>query len=117
MVMHVALAKAVRWDWIWSNPASHTMCFAEGPRSHEVPLVDVIQTALDSLRTSDPLMMLFVRLAATTGARGGRADTRCVSITAAHFQGADEMVAESSWRRTYSTRTAGVLCGRGADAS
>ena len=71
MVMHAALAQAVRWDWIWSNPASHTMRFVEGPKSHVVPPVDVIQTVLDSLRTSDPLMMLFVRLAATTGARRG----------------------------------------------
>ena len=31
----------------------------------------MIQKVLDSLRTSDPVMMLFVRLAATTGARRG----------------------------------------------
>jgi integrase len=70
-VIHAVLAQAVRWDWIWSNPATHAARFAEGPKAHEVPPVEVIQKVLDSLRTNDPLMMLFVRLAATTGARRG----------------------------------------------
>ena len=71
MVIHAALAQAVRWDWIWSNPATHAARFEVGPKAHDVPPVEVIQKVLDSLRTSDPVMMLFVRLAATTGARRG----------------------------------------------
>ena len=71
MVIHAALAQAVRWDWIWSNPATHAARFEVGPKAHHVPPVEVIQKVLDSLRASDPIMMLFVRLAATTGARRG----------------------------------------------
>ena len=54
-----------------SNPATHAARFEVGPKAHDVPPVEVIQKVLDSLRTSDPIMMLFVRLAATTGARRG----------------------------------------------
>jgi integrase len=54
-----------------SNPATHSARFEVGPKAHDVPPVEVIQKVLDSLRTSDPIMMLFVRLAATTGARRG----------------------------------------------
>ena len=54
-----------------SNPATHSVRFEVGPKAHAVPSVEVVQQVLDSLRTTDPAMMLFVRLAAKTGARRG----------------------------------------------
>lgn len=54
-----------------SNPATHSVRFEVGPKAHAVPSVEVVQQVLDSLRTTDSAMMLFVRLAATTGSRRG----------------------------------------------
>lgn len=70
-VLHAALAQAVKWDWIWSNPASNAIRCEVGPRAHIVPPPEVIVRVLDSLRVTDPALMMFVRLAATTGARRG----------------------------------------------
>jgi len=70
-VVHAALAQAVRWDWIWSNPASNAIRIEVGPRCHVVPAPGVVIKVLEWLRTNDPALMMFVRLAATTGARRG----------------------------------------------
>ena len=70
-VLHAALAQAVRWDWIWSNPATNAMRIEVGPRCHVVPEPAVVSHVLESLRRTDPMLMMFVRLAATTGARRG----------------------------------------------
>ena len=70
-VLHAALAQAVRWDWIWSNPATNAMRIEVGPRCHVVPEPAVVSHVLESLRRTDPVLMIFVRLAATTGARRG----------------------------------------------
>ena len=70
-VLHAALAQAVRWEWIWSNPASNATRYEAGPRRHDVPPPDTVIKVLDWLKASDPVLMLFVRLAATTGARRG----------------------------------------------
>ena len=70
-VVHAALAQAVRWDWIWSNPAANATRIDVGPRCHVVPEPAVVAKVLESLRRTDPMLMMFVRLAATTGARRG----------------------------------------------
>ena len=70
-VVHAALAQAVRWDWVWSNPATNATRIDVGPRCHVVPDAAVVTKVLESLRRTDPTLMMFVRLAATTGARRG----------------------------------------------
>ena len=70
-VVHASLAQAVRRDWIWSNPATNATRIDVGPRCHVVPEPAVVTTVLESLRRTDPMLMTFVRLAATTGARRG----------------------------------------------
>ena len=70
-VIHAALAQAVRWDWIWSNPASLAGRREAAPKAHEVPKPEIVASLMASLRVSDPVLMLLVRLAATTGARRG----------------------------------------------
>ena len=69
--MHAALAQAVRWDWIWSNPATSATRIDVDPRCHVVPDAAFVTKVLESLRRTDPMLMMFVRLAATTGARRG----------------------------------------------
>jgi integrase len=70
-VVLAVLARAVRWDWIWSNPASHAARVETGPKSHVVPPPERVMVVLEWLRLNDPVFMLFVRLASTTGARRG----------------------------------------------
>ena len=70
-VVHAALAQAVRWDWMWSNPVTNAARIDVGPRCHVVPDAAVVSRVLESLRRTDPKLMMFVRLAATTGARRG----------------------------------------------
>ncbi len=70
-VVHAALAQAVHWDWIWSNPAANATRIDVGPRCHVVPDPAVVTKVLVSLRRTDPMLMMFVRLAATMGARRG----------------------------------------------
>lgn len=70
-VLHRALAQAVRWEWIWANPAA----LASPPRSEPVEMrpptpADVAVLLVNTAET-DPLLHLFVVLAATTGARRG----------------------------------------------
>lgn len=71
MVIHAALAQALRWEWIWSNPATHAARFESAPKAHVVPPAEVVHRLLVWLRERDPALMVFVRLAATTGARRG----------------------------------------------
>lgn len=70
-VLHAAMAQAVRWDWIWSNPVTNATRQVTGPKDHVVPAPATVARVLASLRRTDPVLMVFVRLAATTGARRG----------------------------------------------
>jgi len=71
VVLHRALAQAVRWEWIWHNPASN----ASPPRlaSPEIrpPTPLQIATLLRSVEDVSPALHLFFLLSATTGARRG----------------------------------------------
>ena len=62
-VVHAALAQVVRWDWIWSNPATNATRIDVRPRCHVVPDAAVVTKVLESLRSTDPTLMIFVRLA------------------------------------------------------
>jgi integrase len=71
-VLHRALAQAMRWEWIWTNPAA----LASPPRSEPVemrpPTPHDVAVLLAHTAEADPLLHLFVVLAATTGARRGQ---------------------------------------------
>jgi integrase len=71
-VLHRALAQAMRWEWIWTNPAA----LASPPRSEPVemrpPTPHDVAVLLAHTAEADPLLHLFLVLAATTGARRGQ---------------------------------------------
>lgn len=69
-VLHRALAQAMRWDWIWTNPAAAANKPAEEPTELRPPTPAQV-AALLVHAAADPAFQLFLVLAATTGARRG----------------------------------------------
>jgi integrase len=71
VVLHRALAQAVRWEWIWLNPASH----ASPPRYVQAeirpPSAGEVADLVAHASNVNPSLGLFFLLAATTGARRG----------------------------------------------
>lgn len=71
-VLHRALAQAMRWEWIWSNPAAT----ASPPRTESPemrpPSPKQVGRLLEQVMADQPLLHLFLILAATTGARRGQ---------------------------------------------
>jgi integrase len=69
VVLHRALAQAVRWEWVWLNPASS----ASPPRvpPAEVHPPDPAQVAhlLAFVQNRSPALFVFLRLAVSTGPR------------------------------------------------
>jgi integrase len=71
-VLHRALAQAMRWEWIWSNPAANATPPRAEPVEMRPPSPQQVGELLDHVRTLHPLLHLFLILAATTGARRGQ---------------------------------------------
>jgi integrase len=69
-VLHRALAQAMRWDWIWINPAAAANKPAEEPTELRPPTPAQVN-ALLAHAAAYPAFHLFLVLAATTGARRG----------------------------------------------
>jgi integrase len=70
-VLHRALVQALRWEWIWINPASQ----ANPPRVRRTeirpPSPAELAALLAAVSDTNPPLCLFLRMAATTGARRG----------------------------------------------
>lgn len=71
-VLHRALAQAVRWEWIWLNPASNASPPRVPPAEIRPPSPKQVVKLLEAVRTEDPALFSFLRLAASTGARRGQ---------------------------------------------
>jgi integrase len=69
VVLHRALAQAVRWDWIWINPASTASPPKCRPADIRPPAPEQVVALVDAVGAEDPAFATFLRLAATTGAR------------------------------------------------
>jgi integrase len=69
VVLSSALAQAMRWRWIWDNPAEHAHRITVVSREPEPPSPDELISLLDHLRAREPEFHVFVMLAAMTGAR------------------------------------------------
>ena len=69
VVLHSALAQAMRWGWIWDNPADRAHRITAIAREPEPPTVEELTTLLDHVRARDPAFHVLLVLAATTGAR------------------------------------------------
>ena len=71
-VLHSALAQAMRWEWIWINPAAN----ATPPRGEPVdirpPSPEELNRLFEHVAVRDPRLHLLFVLAATTGARRGQ---------------------------------------------
>jgi integrase len=71
-VLHRALAQAMRWEWIWSNPAASASPPRMEPAEMRPPTPEEVDRLLEHVRANQPLLHLFLILAATTGARRGQ---------------------------------------------
>ncbi|MDQ3662587.1 MAG: site-specific integrase [Actinomycetota bacterium] len=71
-VLHRALEQAMRWEWIWSNPAASVSPPRTEPVEMRPPTPEQVGELLDHVKAHHPLLHLFLILAATTGARRGQ---------------------------------------------
>jgi integrase len=69
VVLHRALAQAVRWEWIWMNPASSASPPRVPPAEVHPPDPAQVAELLAFVRERSPALFVFLRLAVSTGAR------------------------------------------------
>ena len=69
VVLHRALTQAVRWEWIWLNPAANSSPPRVTPTEIRPPTPDQIQRLVASVEDSDVDFATYLWLAASTGAR------------------------------------------------
>jgi integrase len=70
-VLHRALEQAVRWDWIGVNPAARVSLPRLSTPRIRPPSPEDVHRLVDQARQVDPVLGVFVHLAAATGARRG----------------------------------------------
>jgi integrase len=68
-VLHRALAQAVRWEWLWLNPATNATPPRVAPAEVRPPSPSQVAILLEAVRHSDPALFCFLRMAVSTGAR------------------------------------------------
>ena len=68
VVLHRALAQAVRWGWLFLNPASTASPPPLEPADIRPPSAAEVQALLDSV-ADEPDFATYLRLAVSTGAR------------------------------------------------
>src|SRR5262245_23297383 len=69
VVLHRALTQAVRWEWVWLNPASAASPPRVPPAEVRPPSPDQLQRLLAHVEQCDPDFATYLWLAASTGAR------------------------------------------------
>ena len=69
VVLHRALGQAVRWGWIYSNPASDSTPPAVQPAEIRPPSVEQVSALLTFVADQDPGFFLYLCLAAFAGPR------------------------------------------------
>ena len=69
VVLSSALAQAMRWGWIWDNPAERAHRITVVSREPEPPSPEELVVLLEHLRIRKPEFYVFVMLGAVTGAR------------------------------------------------
>ena len=69
VVLHRALTQAVRWEWVWLNPASAASPPRVSPAEVRPPTPDQVQRLLAHVEERDPDFATYLWLAASTGAR------------------------------------------------
>lgn len=69
VLLHRGLTQAVRWEWIWLNPAALASPPRVEPADIRPPSVEQVRRLLDSVRREDDEFFTYLQLAVTTGAR------------------------------------------------
>ncbi len=69
VVLHRALTQAVRWEWVWLNPAAASSPPRVPPSEVRPPSPDQVQRLLSHVEQCDPDFATYLWLAASTGAR------------------------------------------------
>ncbi len=69
VVLRSALSQAVRWEWIWDNPAQRTHRITAPKRELQPPTPAELETLLTHVAENDRQFHVFLVLAAYTGAR------------------------------------------------
>ena len=69
VVLHRASTQAVRWEWVWLNPAAASSPPRVPPNEVRPPSPDQVQRLLSHVEQCDPDFATYLWLAASTGAR------------------------------------------------
>ena len=69
VVVRAAFAQAMRWGWIWDNPAERAHRIVTVTPELHPPTPEELRTLLDHVAERDPQLHVFLVLAAFTGAR------------------------------------------------
>jgi integrase len=69
VILHAAFAQAMKWGLVASNPADAATAPSAPPSQITPPAPDALAGALGRIEELDPDFGMFIRLAATTGAR------------------------------------------------
>jgi integrase len=69
VIVRAALSQAMRWGWIWDNPAERAHRLVTISRELQPPTPDELRRLLDHVATRDPQFHTLLVLAAVTGAR------------------------------------------------
>jgi Phage integrase, N-terminal SAM-like domain len=76
-VLHRALAQAMRWEWIWANPAAYASAPRVEPVEMRPPTPEEVNRLLEHVALSQPLFHLFLVLAAPRPGPGEVSCWRC----------------------------------------
>jgi len=79
VVLRSAFSQAMRWGWIWDNPAERAHRIVQATSELRPPTPAELRTLLDHVAARDPQLHALLVLAAFTGARSGCAGTTCIS--------------------------------------
>jgi integrase len=112
VVVHRAMAQALRWGWVWTNPASTASPPRVEPADIRPPSVEQARRLLHLVRADDRDFYTFVHLAVVTGARRSQLlalrwadvdfDHAALAFTRALVEGPNGPVLRSTKnRRTY----------------
>ncbi len=86
VVLHRALAQALRWEWIWLNPAGAASPPRVPPAEMRPPTPEEVAALLEAVRHDHPSLFTYLRLAASTGAR--RSQLLALRWADVHVEGA-----------------------------
>jgi integrase len=70
-ILSAALRRAVKWDWLASNPAERSSPPGLARRAATAPSTEAVQRLIAAAQDEDPVLVAAIVLAAITGARRG----------------------------------------------